>query len=505
MTNRLLSLLLLLLAAVACTTANAQQRSAKRGLGWDEKSLTMSTTLLDLMSEGVAWVYNWGVSPKDDAFTSGTRPVEFYPMCWNASFNENTLRQYLTKHPETKYLLGFNEPNFSSQSNMTPSSAAKSWERLEKLAAEFSAMPGHTKLKLVAPALNFSGEKVGGRTWTPYEWLDEFFKQRPDAQVDCLALHCYMNWCGAMTWFAVDYFYKDVYTAENAKKYPNLVAFLDKYKKANGHFPRMMLTEFCAWEYDGAITGVDFQIDQMTQKVQQLEKSDLVEGYAWFMANGTATSFPYWSILQNNRADSPLSTLGQVYVHMSSFDSEKWYTLGERIVAKDYIDASADNQAVRLRPNTDSGNAAPLQVELKGLAWAEYQVELPQVEGGNVECDVTLRLNTKFNHNVYFYIDGTRINTPVSVPSTSSQWQDCTFRLAIPSGRHTLRFFNNTGSTLLLDELMLRADLQGLESVCTDAVSSAASYDLSGRRVSAASASGRSLRIDARTGRKCIR
>ena len=56
----------------------------------------------------------------------------------------------------------------------------------------------------------------------------------------------------------------------------------------------MMLTEFCSWENDGTITGVDFQIDQMTQKLQKLEQSDLVEGYAWFMANadGGASAIP---------------------------------------------------------------------------------------------------------------------------------------------------------------------------------------------------------------------
>ena len=41
--------------------------------------------------------------------------MHFAPMCWNSYYNANAIRSYIDSHPETRYLLGFNEPNFSAQ------------------------------------------------------------------------------------------------------------------------------------------------------------------------------------------------------------------------------------------------------------------------------------------------------------------------------------------------------------------------------------------------------
>ena len=47
-----------------------------------------------------------------------------------------------------KYLLGFNEPNFKNQANMTPAQAVEVWPRLEAIAEEFG-------LGLVGLAVNY--------------------------------------------------------------------------------------------------------------------------------------------------------------------------------------------------------------------------------------------------------------------------------------------------------------------------------------------------------------
>lgn len=279
-----------------------------------------------------------------------------------------------------KYLLGFNEPNFLYQANLTPKAAAAKWPKVEKIAEDYG-------LRLVAPVLNFTGDHVGGRSWTPLEWMDEFVKQYKQKnkrlpKMDCLALHCYMNWAGSHIWYATDYFYRDLFDPQNETygKYPSLVELMEDYKKAHGHFPRMMLTESCSWEgdKDGFKLTVQSQIDQMTQKVQKMELSDLVEGYAWFMANDNAAVPPYYSIFKTNWPDSELSPLGQVYVHMSSFDKEHYYAPGDRILAKDYVYATTDEIQVKLRPNTEEGSDVPLQVEFPQYALADYQIDVPQ-------------------------------------------------------------------------------------------------------------------------------
>lgn len=488
MSNPMRLMRLTALSAIALAMALpafAQERSTKRGVAWDEGKLKTSTELIDRIADGVSWYYNWGIKPQGQATNIGPGlNIDFYPMCWNGGFNETSLRQYLTDHPGTKYVLGFNEPNFSAQSNMTPESAATAWAKVEKLADDFN-------VQLVAPALNFTGEKVGGRTWSPYEWYDEFFRLRPDAHVDCLALHCYMNWYSATTWFATEYFYKDLYDSSKKDiygRYPNLVAYLDAFKTEHGHFPRMMLTEFCSWENDGTIKNVDFQIDQMTQKVQKLEQNDLVEGYAWFMMNGSASSYPYWSLLQSNTATSPLSTLGEVYVHMSSFDTNRWYAPGETIFAKDYVDASTDDQQAKLRPSTDVTSDAPLQVQMQPSAWTSYQVNVPSDPSADAQgktYTVRLRMQSSTDASLTFYVDRKKQTPIATLPSTQGQWTTVELPLTLKAGQHTIMVFNGSTTSYLISELTLVApESEGINlPTCQPVNLKTSTYDLNGRLV----------------------
>ena len=208
---------------VSLTTALAQQRSAKRGVCWDEGNQKLTDAPASKMVPGVSWYYNWGQTPQAAGTTLiGTEDgIAYLPMCWNAGFNETALRNYLSTHPEVQYLLGFNEPNFSSQANMTPQQAANAWPKLELIADDYN-------LELVAPALNFTGETVGGKKWDPFDWYNEFFRLYPTARVDYLAMHCYMNWAENVDWICSRYFYtdkeeEDLYYSTNRTKYPNLV------------------------------------------------------------------------------------------------------------------------------------------------------------------------------------------------------------------------------------------------------------------------------------------
>jgi len=469
---------------VSVLPAFAQTRSAKRGIGWDEKGQKITDAPIGKMLPGVSWFYNWGPAPSGTAADLGTADgMGFAPMCWNGAYNETTIRNYVNAHKGgVEYLLGFNEPNFSAQANMTPSAAAAKWTDVEKLAADLN-------LKLVAPALNFTGESVGGRVWGVYDWLDEFIKQYKARnngrfpKMDCLALHCYMNWYSANTWFATEYFYKDLYDPKNANygKYPNIVDYLDSYKAANGHFPKMMLTEFCSWENDGTIKNVDFQIDQMTQKVQKLEQSDLVEGYAWFMGNAGngASAYPYMSIFQTNTPASGLSTLGKVYVYMSSFDTDKFYVPGEMIQAKDYIDASTDGQQAKLRPNTEGGSTLPLQVEMQRGTWTTYQIDVPAAG----EYKFSLRVKTTESVPLFFYIDGKKAVTP-SVASTNSVWADREFTATLPVGKHSIMLYNSGTASFFINSFSFAPTATGISMTQVDTEDGSVEvFDINGIRI----------------------
>lgn len=473
--------LVVLVFSVISHSALAQQRSAKRGIGWDEKTQAISETTISKMAPGISWIYNWGTTPKTPSLFSTESEVVFLPMCWNANYDEAVLRNYLSGHPEVKVLLGFNEPNFSAQSNMTPQQAVNAWPKLEQMAADYG-------LELAAPALNFTGEYVGGRTWSPYEWYDEFFRLYPTAKVDYLVLHCYMNWYSSTLWFATEYFYKDLYNPEKTDvygRYPNIVNYLNTYKEQHGHFPLMYLTEFCAWEgnKDGFTLNAESQIDQMTQKLQLLEQSDLVAGYAWFMGNANASAYPYMSLFQTNTPTSDLSMLGKVYVHMSSFDTSKFYTIGEQIAAKDYVDASLDNQQPKLRPNSEAASSIPLQVEWGTSAWMGYQVDIPV--DGTYDMQLHMKSSAASSYRLYRNALGSanRLQNTTALPSTDGQWSDVTTTVTLPAGQYTLILYNMSSANVLLSSLHLQtatgiADVRGKMSEVRGEY-----YNLNGQRV----------------------
>ena len=452
-------------------SAEVSAKSPKRGVCWDEHAVALNADHAALLSPGVSWAYNWG--PDAGCSEAYGEDMKFLPMAWNGAYNASRIRAWLKAHPESKYLLGFNEPNFSDQARMTPAEAAAAWPALETIADEFG-------VKLVAPALNFSASQVGGRVWNPYEWYDEFFRLYPGARVDCLAMHCYMNWYSANTWLATEYFYADLYNPgkECYGRYPNLVKFLDDFKAANGHFPRMMLTEFCSWENDGTIKDVNFQIDQMTQKVQKLEQSDLVEGYAWFMANagGGASAYPYMSLMERNTADSPLSELGKVYVGMSDFDTDRHYAPGEVIAAKNYVDATTDDRVIKVRPNSDAASDIDLQIEIPSAGYAHYLLDVP----ADGDYRFTFHVKADAPTSVALYVDNKK-NTSVTVSPTSGAWEDIELTAALKAGKHRVMPYNSGTAPLLMNS-MLYAASDGVESLPdTGNAEINAVYDLSGR------------------------
>lgn len=477
----------------SCLVLFAQTRSTKRGMCWDEKTQALSNTPIEKMAPGVSWIYNWGVAPTGSATNigQGEGKIAFLPMCWNGSFNETTIRNYLSQHQgEVKYLLAFNEPNLSwsvGGAQMTPQQAADAWPKVKQIAKDYG-------LEIVAPALNFTGDKVGDRIWEPFAWYDEFFRLVPESDIDYLAFHSYMNWYSAVNWVATEYFYtdkenNDLFSTTNRAKYPNLVSFMENYKTANGHFPRMFLTEFCSWEgdKDGYVSSINSQIDQMTQKLQKLEKSDLVAGYAWFMGNMSQAPsvYPYNSVFKSNTANSELSDLGKVYVYMSSFDTEKWYNAGEAILAKDYIDASMDNQQPKIRPNTETGSSIPLQVEWQSGSWTAYQMNLP----ADATYTLTLHMKSTVANDFRIYrnaLGAANKKLDTTLPSTKGVWQDVTAKVTLPAGEQTLLLYNMGSSSILVNKIQFDAPATGISSLTPTPASTddGYCYNLAGQRVS---------------------
>lgn len=333
---------LLLTLFIATTTAFADGRSHKRGFGENKLSYRDD---LKALAEGCSWWYDWGVAPPASIadLTGADKLIEFVPMAWNGNYDINALRAYYKSHPQDKYLLGFNEPNFKAQSNMTPAQAAQKWPELEALANELG-------LKLVAPALNYTPGPINdGKTYQPNDWMDAFISEykrlyNKEPRIDYLALHCYMNYPTAMQEFVDD--------------------FASRYGK------QVWLTEFCSWEGTDITTAS--QQSQMMQKVMLLEKDKNVFRYAWFQAHGNK-NLPFNSLMDSNGKAGSLTTLGFSYVNMSSFDSTYYYNVNERIPANQFVDMTALDSLSRGYDTRSDSVDVPFD---RGMR-ATYNVDVP--------------------------------------------------------------------------------------------------------------------------------
>jgi hypothetical protein len=247
--------------------AGGSTPSCKRGFAYGHDSVAD----LKALSKGATWWYTWGAGPDSSAVASAYKGIgiEFVPMVWG----QGSLPALPNQVPAgAKYLLGFNEPNFTSQANLTPSQAASIWPQVESFAKSHN-------LALVSPAVNYCGSSCN--VANPFDWLDQFFADCSGCQVDYIAMHWYACTQSALTGY--------------------LQQFEAKYKQP------LWLTEFACVDADD--TSEPAQEAYMQQALAVLEADPRVFRYAWF--SGRSTTHPPVSLLG---ADGQLTKLGQIYL-----------------------------------------------------------------------------------------------------------------------------------------------------------------------------------------------
>jgi hypothetical protein len=194
-------------------------------------------------------------------------------MVWGGGFEVEAL---VTAIPAgTQVLLGFNEPNFFAQANLSAAAAAELWPKLEAVADRRS-------LELASPAVNYCGG--GCQETDPFKYLDEFFAACATCRVDYVAAH----------WYACDG--------------PALRWYLDRLAT---YGRPIWLTEFACG--DGADRSEAAQLKYMREAVGILESDERVARYAWF--SGRTDAIPNANLLA---ASGELTALGQLYVELPS-------------------------------------------------------------------------------------------------------------------------------------------------------------------------------------------
>jgi hypothetical protein len=257
-------------------------RPGKRGLAYGQNdTVSFSADDLKAISPGISWWYNW--SPKPDATlvaSYGSLSIEFTPMAWGSgSLTPQTEGQIPNG---TKFLLGFNEPNFKNQSNLTPEQAVALWPKVEALAKA-------KNLKIVSPAVNYCAapsDQVAANCSdptlkTPWQWMDKFVALCPTCQFDYVAFH----------WYAC---------SKQA-----LQSTVDQFKK---YGKPLWLTEFAC--LDDPTTSVSKELAYMKDAVALLEADPMVYRYSWF----TGRFPPNHDIDLFGATSGTLTDLGKQYI-----------------------------------------------------------------------------------------------------------------------------------------------------------------------------------------------
>ncbi|UYZ63108.1 glycosyl hydrolase [Hymenobacter weizhouensis] len=260
--------------------ALAQTKSPKRGLAYGYHSAAD----MQALAPGLSWWYNWYSRPDAGAASVyAGLGIDFVPMQWGRGLDGGPLtadRLAANVPAGARYLLGFNEPNFRSQANLTPTQAAALWPVLEEVARR-------KNLRLVSPAVNYCGDCVtenGTTYYSPVQYLDAFFAACPSCRVDYIAVHTYV--CEER-WLR------------------DKIGELKKYGKP------IWLTEFaCGDRPAGEITSA-VQQKYMLDAVNYLEKEPAVFRYAWF--SGRNNEIPNINLLGGS---GQLTALGQQYVRL---------------------------------------------------------------------------------------------------------------------------------------------------------------------------------------------
>ena len=225
---------------------------------------------------GIAWWYNWAAQA-----SGGDSSIEFVPMIWGSGSLNATIPS------ASKFVLGFNEPNFKAQADLTTAQAATDWPDVERIAGTTAPAAA----RIVSPAVNFCGSSSDPSQCTdpsvtdPYTYLKDFLAGCAGCEIDHIAVH----------WYNCDL--------------PSLQAYIDGSSGSGGlagfvQFGKpIWLTEFSC---DGGHSVAD-QLAYMQSAVAYLESNPHVYRYAWFSASNIPNA-------QLANADGSLTQLGAAYV-----------------------------------------------------------------------------------------------------------------------------------------------------------------------------------------------
>lgn len=310
---------------------------SKKGIG---------SGIIDKVQEsGLSWYYHWATDP-----IAGADPkLQFVPMIWGeGDYVPNWLKNPDNKKYKT--VLGFNEPDFKDQSNISVDKAIQAW-----------------------PSFMDSGLRAGSpATGVAAPWSNDWFKPFMDKidadsnlDVDFIAIHCYLDGAWADTFLQM---IDDCY---------------EKYHKP------IWITEFGIAEWSqgkwnsnnpDALRDV---AEFMKKVIPALDQREYVERYAWFPFDPTDKYGGASGLYDVNTGK--LNSLGKVYRNLGN---PKGYTLPnldgsinpesipkDIVVDDGYAGSTPDQEETSTAPKIN-GSIYTSATTVKGTAGANADITL---------------------------------------------------------------------------------------------------------------------------------
>ncbi|KYR01393.1 phosphoribosylglycinamide formyltransferase [Tieghemostelium lacteum] len=250
--------------------------SVKKGVTWGEDPSNDAAKCAALKNFKGSWYYNWDIYPPCQAGVTG---VEYIPMIRV----ESDMGKVNNLPSGSDWLMGFNEPNYSGQAEMSPERAAQLWPQLQA-----------TGRKLVGPGVADCGPTPGGGClYDSVQWYKDFLGNCTGCRVDAVSLHLY--YCSAT----------------------DMMNKITKLYEATGK--PVWLTEFAC--DNPQPQNQDTVVTFATSLLKQLEGSLMVQRYSWFIhwcKGCSASGLLYSSLLNNDSADGSLTPIGVYYSNFVS-------------------------------------------------------------------------------------------------------------------------------------------------------------------------------------------
>lgn len=218
------------------------------------------------------WYYNWASNSTYYEMNCPSNKLrsnlEYVPMIWGW-YNQTLTKDSIPSN--SKALLGFNEPNFKSQSNLQPSVAVQGWKRIQSIFGD---------LTLISPSASpCSGNQCIPNYGSQTAWFDEFFKLcNNQCKVDYLAVHYY--YCHANDLIG------------------SLQSLYNRYNL------KIWLTEF-----DCPGGNKTAQTEFIKQVIPLIEEKEWIVRYSWFMDRDNG----YESLLTTDISKPTLTSVGDAY------------------------------------------------------------------------------------------------------------------------------------------------------------------------------------------------